>query len=83
MPVSVDLGTADKPKKFYADIGMKHAGFFHDGDLETLNVLKKQGLAFGLPATLLISKQGCVLGTLNGPAEWHSEEAKELVRVAF
>jgi thiol-disulfide isomerase/thioredoxin len=83
VPVSVDLGTPEKPKKFYADIGMKHAGFFHDGDLETLNVLKKAGLAFGLPATLLVSDRGCVLGALNGPAEWHSEEAKALVSVAF
>ncbi|MEP1207219.1 MAG: redoxin domain-containing protein [Rhizobiaceae bacterium] len=83
VPVSVDLGTPEKPKKFYQDIGMKNAGFFHDGDLETLNVLKKAGLAFGLPATLLVNNKGCVLGTLNGPAEWASDEAKSLVSVAF
>ena len=83
VPVSVDLGTPEKPRRFYSEIGMKNAGFFHDGDLETLNVLKKAGLAFGLPATLLINKSGCVLGTLNGPAEWHSDDAKELVKVAF
>ena len=81
--VSVDLGTPEKPKKFYSDIGMKSAGFFHDGDLATLNILKKAGLAFGLPATLLVSDRGCVLGALNGPAEWHSDEAKALVSVAF
>lgn len=83
VPVSVDLGTADKPKKFYRDIGMKSAGFFHDGEMTTLNDLKKQGLAYGLPATLLINRNGCVLGTLNGPAEWASEEAKTLVRQSF
>ena len=83
IPVSVDLGSDVKPRKFYAEVGMKHAGFFHDSELETLNVLKKQGLAFGLPATLLVSKTGCVLGTLNGPAEWASDEAKSLVRIAF
>ena len=83
VPVSVDLGTPEKPRRFYSEIGMKSAGFFHDGDLETLNVLKKAGLAFGLPATLLINQNGCVLGTLNGPAEWHSDEAKELMKVAF
>ena len=83
VPVSVDLGTPEKPRRFYSEIGMKNAGFFHDGDLETLNVLKKAGLAFGLPATLLINQNGCVLGTLNGPAEWHSDEAKELMKVAF
>ena len=81
--VSVDLGTPAKPKKFYNDIGMQHAGFFHDGDLNTLNLLKKSGLAFGLPATLLIDGEGCVLGTLNGPAEWASDDAKKLVQTAF
>ncbi len=83
VPVSVDLGTPHKPMKFYRDIGMKNAGFFHDGDLATLNVLKKAGLAFGLPATLLVSDRSCVLGTLNGPAEWHSNEAKALISAAF
>jgi thiol-disulfide isomerase/thioredoxin len=83
VPVSVDLGTPDKPKKFYSDIGMKHAGFFHDGELETLNELKKNSLAFGLPATLLIDQRGCVLGTLNGPAEWAGEDAKRLIATAL
>jgi len=83
VPVSTDLGSDVKPKKFYADIGLKTLGFYHDGNLSTLNTLKKSGLAFGLPATLLISKTGCVLGTLNGPAEWGGEDAKALIKVAF
>nr|MCU0789486.1 TlpA family protein disulfide reductase [Nitratireductor sp.] len=41
--------------------------------------LKKESLAFGMPATLLIDRKGCVLGSLNGPADWASPEAKELV----
>lgn len=83
VPVSTDLGSDAKPKKFYSDIGLKHLGFFHDGNLATLNSLKKSGLAFGLPATLLISKKGCVLGTLNGPAEWAGDDAKALIKTAF
>lgn len=83
VPVSVDLGEPGKPKQFYKDVGLKNLGFFHDGELATLNSLKKDGLAFGLPATLLISSRGCVLGTLNGPAEWAGEDAKRLVRAAM
>ena len=83
IPVSVDLGSDQKPRDFYSEVGMKHAGFFHDSELETLNVLKRQGLAFGLPATLLINGAGCVLGALNGPAEWASNDAKNLIRIAF
>jgi thiol-disulfide isomerase/thioredoxin len=81
--VSVDLGANDKPKKFYKDVGMKHASFFHDPNLSTLNALKKEGLAFGLPATLLVDGKGCVLGALNGPAEWASDDAKKLIETAL
>lgn len=81
--VSVDLGDPAKPKKFYRDIGLKHMRFFHDPELNTLNTLKSSGLAYGLPATLLISKTGCVLGALNGPAEWAQDDAKALIRLAF
>ncbi|MEL6503529.1 MAG: TlpA disulfide reductase family protein [Pseudomonadota bacterium] len=81
--VSVDLGEADKPKKFYKDIGIKHMAFYHDGDMAPLNTLKKAGLAYGLPATLLIDGNGCVLGALNGPAEWASDDAKALVRAGM
>ena len=80
VPVSVDLGEDTKPKKFFADMGLKHMSFYHDPDLATLNTLKKDGLAFGLPATVLVSTKGCVLGMLNGPAEWASEDAKKLIK---
>jgi thiol-disulfide isomerase/thioredoxin len=79
VPVSVDLGTPDKPKKFYADHDLSGLGFFHDGTMGVFNALKKESLAFGMPATLLIDRKGCVLGSLNGPADWASPEAKELV----
>jgi hypothetical protein len=45
-------------------------------------VLKKQGLAFGLPVTLLIDDKGCLLSAMNGPAAWDSEDAKALVKAA-
>ena len=83
VPVSVDLGDPSKPKKFYEDIGLKSVGFFHDDSLNTLNTLKRNGLAFGLPATLLVDKRGCVSGVLNGPAEWASEDAKKLIETAL
>jgi thiol-disulfide isomerase/thioredoxin len=79
VPVSVDLGTADKPKAFYAENRLDGLGFFHDGTLGIFNALKKESLAFGMPVTLLVDREGCVLGSLNGPADWASPEAKALV----
>jgi len=48
----------------------------------TFNSLKKEGLAFGMPSTLLIDVNSCVLGVLNGPAEWASNDAINLIRAA-
>ncbi len=83
VPVSVDLGSDEKPKAFYAEIGLTDLPFYHDGDIATLDTLKKAGIAFGLPATVLADGNGCVLGWLNGPAEWAGEDAKRLMRAAI
>jgi thiol-disulfide isomerase/thioredoxin len=83
VPVSVDLGSPDKPKAFYSENGIENLGFFHDGKLGVFNTLKKESLAFGMPVTLLVDREGCVLGSLNGPADWASAEAKALVSGAI
>jgi thiol-disulfide isomerase/thioredoxin len=81
--VSVDLGDDAKPKQFYADIGLKDLAFHHDGRMAIFNELKKNGLAFGLPVSLLIDRDGCALGVLNAPAEWAGEDARRLVAAAI
>lgn len=46
----------------------------------------KQGLALkliGMPTTILIDKNGMEVGRLAGPAEWDSDEAKELITAAM
>lgn len=83
VPVSVDLGEADKPRAFYAETGIEALPFFHDGSMEVFNSLKKKGLALGMPTTLLIDPKGCLLGVMNGPAEWASDDAKALVKAAL
>ena len=83
VPVSVDLGSDEKPKAFYSEIGLQHLPFYHDPTISTLDTLKKAGIAFGLPATVLTDGQGCILGWLNGPAEWASEDALTLIKAAL
>ncbi|CLP95806.1 Cytochrome c biogenesis protein tlpA [Mycobacterium tuberculosis] len=46
------------------------------------NALKKEGLAFGLPVTLVMDKQGCLISAMNGPAAWDSPDAKALIAAA-
>lgn len=77
--VNVDSGGDEKPKKFLADIGVSSLGYYRDNTLALFNDLKKRGLALGLPVTLLVDGEGCLLAHMNGPAEWASNDAKRLV----
>lgn len=83
IPVSVDRGGPEKPLAFYDEIGLKHLPFYQDETMGVFNSLKKQSLAFGLPVTILLDEEGCILGSLNGPAKWDGEDAKTLIRTAI
>lgn len=79
LPVSVDLGDDAKPKKFYADTGIRSLPFRYDGTMAVFNDLKKMSLAIGMPVTLLVDKNGCALGSINGPADWASDDAMKMI----
>lgn len=80
--VNIDTGDDEKPKAFRTDYGIDALGFYRDGTMGVFNTLKKQGLAFGLPVTLLIDDKGCLVSAMNGPAAWDSEDAKNLIKAA-
>jgi thiol-disulfide isomerase/thioredoxin len=77
--VNVDAGSDDKPQRFLAETEVDSLAYYRDASLGVFNELKSRGLALGLPVTLLIDEDGCLLGHMNGPAEWASEDAKRLV----
>ena len=56
--------------------------YYRDNTLDLFNELKRRGLALGLPVTLLIDRQGCLLSHMNGPAEWSGEDARRLISTA-
>lgn len=77
--ISVDGGSDDKPRAFFEEIGAKSLAFYHDPTISAFNTLKKDGLAFGLPVTVLVDANNCVVANMNGPAEWASEDAFRLI----
>jgi thiol-disulfide isomerase/thioredoxin len=81
--VNVDTGDDAKPKKFLADIGVEALGYYRDNTMATFEELKTRGLALGLPVTLLVDGEGCLLAHMNGPAEWSSDDAKKLIGAAL
>jgi thiol-disulfide isomerase/thioredoxin len=81
--VNVDTGDDVKPKKFLAETGIRNLTYYRENTLAFFNTLKKRGLALGLPVTLLVDRDGCMLANMNGPAEWASDDARALVRAAL
>ncbi|WP_192182488.1 thiol:disulfide interchange protein TlpA [Mesorhizobium amorphae] len=81
--VNVDTGDDAKPKKFLGDIGIETLGYYRDSTMGLFNDVKKRGLALGLPVTMLIDGEGCLIAHMNGPAEWSSPDAKRLVEAAI
>lgn len=80
--VNVDTGDDAKPKKFLAETGIDTLGYYRDNTLALFDDLKKRGLALGLPVTLLIDKDGCLLAHMNGPANWAGDDASRLIDAA-
>ncbi len=80
--INIDTGDAEKPKTFLDETGVDALGLYRDASMGVFNTLKKQGLAFGLPVTLLVDGKGCLLGHMNGPAAWDSPDARALVKAA-
>jgi len=80
--VNIDTGSDQKPKNFYQDYKIDKLAFYSDSSMGVFNSVKKEGLAFGLPATLILDKKGCLIGAMNGPAAWDSEDAKALITAA-
>ncbi|QFY61572.1 TlpA family protein disulfide reductase [Rhizobium grahamii] len=82
VPVNIDTGDDEKPKTFLSETGVDALKLYRDNTIGVFNNLKKEGLAFGLPVTLLIDGKGCLISAMNGPAAWDSEDAKALIKGA-
>ncbi|GJM03753.1 MAG: thioredoxin [Rhodomicrobium sp.] len=76
LAISMDRGGINKPKKFFEETKLKHLSLYIEPSAKLMFKLK----AVGLPATLLIDKEGREVGRLPGPAQWDSDEAINLIR---
>lgn len=81
--INVDTGDDAKPRKFLQETGVEALGYYRDGTMAVFNDLKKRGLALGLPVTMLIDGEGCLVAHMNGPAEWAGDDAGRLVDAAL
>ena len=77
--INVDTGDDTKPRKFLTETGVDALGYYRDNTLDLFNELKKRGLALGLPVTLLVDADGCLIAHMNGPADWAGADAKRFI----
>jgi hypothetical protein len=76
IPVNIDQLRLDKPRAFFREIGARNLPFYADSSGDILPALKGKGL----PTTVLIGRDGCEIGTMAGPAQWDSQEARTLIQ---
>ncbi len=77
--LSLDRKGVEASRAFLEEVGAKALKLYVDPSSKSLNDLR----APGLPATLLIDRQGREIGRLVGPAEWSSPEALKLIETAL
>lgn len=80
--VNIDQGDRGRPDAFLEEEAIDSLRRFYDPATATFRSLRAEGLAFGLPTTLLLDREGCLLGALHGPAEWDSADARMLIQSA-
>jgi thiol-disulfide isomerase/thioredoxin len=77
--VNVDTARLERRAAFLDSVGVKSLTRYTDPSGDAFETLHKDGKALGLPVTLVIDKDGCEVGAVEGGAKWDSAEAQALV----
>jgi thiol-disulfide isomerase/thioredoxin len=81
LPINLDLGEGglEKAKAFLDEGQWANLPLYADSTFESFKRLQTSAVALGLPSTLLIDKNGCELAVLQGPAEWDSQDGRNVI----
>ncbi|MFJ5369908.1 TlpA family protein disulfide reductase [Bosea sp. CER48] len=81
--INIDTRNLDKPKTWLAENKVTALPFHGDPQAATFQALRKAYKVEGMPVSLIIDREGCELGIIQGPADWASADAKALMRAAI
>ena len=81
LPINLDIGTEGlgKAQKFLDEGQWAHLPLYADPSFKVFDRLKTQGVAIGLPATLLLDENGCEMAVLQGPAHWDTPDGGRVI----
>ena len=77
--VNVDTARLERRAAFLDSVGVKALARYADPSGDAFETLRQDGKALGLPVTLIIDKDGCEVGAVEGGIKWDSAEAQALV----
>jgi thiol-disulfide isomerase/thioredoxin len=82
LPINLDIGESglDKARAFLASENIEGLPLYADPSLKTLDRLKDDAVALGLPATLLLDRKACAVAVLQGPAAWDSPDGANVIK---
>lgn len=83
LAINVDRSADKKISDFLEDVQATNLAVYRDKSMKTFQTLKHEGLGLGLPITLLVDPQGCVLASFNGSAPWANQDAVAFIEAAM
>ena len=76
VPLSIDRAGVAVVRKFYTEVGLRKLPIY----IDTAGTATRVLATVGVPATLLLDREGRELGRLIGPAEWDEPAIVEFLR---
>lgn len=77
--VNVDKQEDSYVHDFLKEYNADNLPFYRDTSIAIFYKLRREGLALGLPTTLIIDKDGCLTASLIGSAPWGDEDAMKFI----
>jgi thiol-disulfide isomerase/thioredoxin len=81
--VNIDTRNLDKPKAWLAENRIAALPYYADPQAGVFQTLRAAHKVEGMPVSLIVDREGCELGIIQGPADWASADAKALVKAAI
>lgn len=81
--INIDTRNLDKPNAWLKDNGIHQLAYYADPEAKVFQSLKEAGKAFGMPTTVVVDRNGCMVASLAGPAEWASSDAIAFLKTAI
>lgn len=75
IPLSIDYAGIDAAKEFYKKYDLRHLPIMHDYK----NALFKEMNITALPTSILIDKDGKLIGKFTGDIAWHNDEIRKIL----